>query len=185
MFEQHIQPMRDELSQLYNKVKQYGGEDMVADPTYVHRIAKGHAPAYDTLSGDAADPITGTRGLNRTTSALQGRKFFALEDEAGNRFVVSKGDGASTIWTKGKPTRMTTELELRPGTEVELGGKTFDVKQATTNEIEANSDVRYHKNAAVNTADALVRMREVARNVEYLDGAKKKLFEDGRATQCP
>lgn len=182
LFDQHIQPMRAELAELYNKVKQYGGEDMVADPTYVHRIAKGHAPTYDTLSGDAADPITGTgRGLNRTTSALQGRKFFALEDEAGNRFVVSKGDGASTIWTKGKPTQMTTELELRPGTEVELGGKRFNVKQATTNEIETNSDVRYHKNAAVNTADALVRMREVARNIEQLEKFKADLTASGRA----
>lgn len=181
LFDEHIQPMRAELGELYNKVKQYGGEDMVADPTYVHRIAKGHAPTYDTLSGDAADPITGTRGLNRTTSALQGRKFFALEDESGARFVVSKGDGATHIWTKGKPTRMTSEIELRPGTEVELGGKTFDVKQATTQEIAANSDVRYHKNAAVNTADALVRMREVARNIDALEKFKADLTASGRA----
>jgi hypothetical protein len=181
LFEQHIQPMRDELSQLYNTVKKYGGEDMVQDPTYVHRIAKGHAPAYDTLSGDSFDPVTGTRSLNRSTSALQGRKFFALEDEAGNRFVVSKGDGSTTIWTNGKPTQMTTEVELRPGTQVQLGGKHFDVKQARTGEIEANSPVRYYKNAAVNTADALVRMREVARNIEALEKFKTDLQAEGRA----
>lgn len=181
MFEKYIQPMRDELSQLYNKVKAYGGEDMVQDPNYVHRIAKGHAPVYDQLSGESYNPITGTRSLRRTTSALQGRKFFALEDEGGNRYIVSKGDGGTTIWTNGKPTQMTSEVELRPGTQVQLGGKYFDVKQARTPEIEANSPVRYYKSAAVNTADALVRMREVARNLEALEKFKTDLQADGRA----
>ncbi len=186
LFDQHIQPMRDELTALYNKVKEYGGEDMVQDPTYVHRIAKGHAPAYDTLSGDAADPITGTRGINKTTSALQGRKMFAIEGEDGRRFVVSESKipgGKPELWINGKGTPLTTSFPLRPGTQVELGGKTFDIKQATTQEIEANSDVRYHKSAAVNTADALVRMREVARNVEYLEKVKADMVTSGRAVK--
>lgn len=182
LFDQYIQPMRTELSDLYNKVKAYGGEDLVADPTYVHRIAKGHAPAYDTLSGEAANPITGTRTLNRTTSALQGRKFFALQDEGGNRFVVSEAEhGAPVVWNKGKPTQLTTLVELIPGSEVQLGGKTFDITQARTREIEANTPVEYHKSAAVNTADALVRMREVARNLEALEKFKTDLVASGRA----
>lgn len=184
LFDQYIQPMRDELSQLYNKVRALGGEDMVQDPTYVHRIAKGHAPAYDDITAaDSSNPITGSKSLNKSTSALQQRKFFALQDENGNRFVVSEAEhGAPVVWNKGKPTQLTTPVELIPGSEVQLGGKTFNITQATTREIEGNTGVQYHKSAAVNTADALVRMREVARNLEALERFKSELTAQGRAS---
>lgn len=173
LFDQHIQPLRDEANQLYNTIKNLGGEKMVDDPTYVHRIAKGHAPQYDTLSGEAANPIAGTKSLSKTTSALKERKFYAIENAEGRRFVVSRdADGGVSVWKDGKPTKIRKEADLQPGTGMEIGGQDWEVKQARTSEIEANSSVRYYKNAMLNTADAVVRMREVARNMEFLEKTK-------------
>ena len=87
--DQHLQPLRDEQAALAKAAKDLGGADLVEDPNYMHRIAKGHAPEYDTLSGTSNDPVTGTRGLPRTTSALQSRTFYAIQAPDGTRKVVS------------------------------------------------------------------------------------------------
>jgi hypothetical protein len=169
-FTQFVEPMRKELSDLYAKVKQYGYP--VEDDTYVHRVVKGHAPTYDSMSGDAYNPIVGTKSLPQSTSALKGRKFFALEDAQGVRHVVSQGGDGVRVWNDGKPTKLNVD-ELTPGAQVEAGGKRWTAKQATTQEIEGNTPVKYYKNATVNTADALSRMRQVSRNIDYLEELKK------------
>jgi hypothetical protein len=78
--DQHLDPLRQEQYDLALEAKSLGGDDLIDDPNFMHRIAKGHAPEYDSISGNAYDPVTGTRGLSRTTSALQERKFYAIEE---------------------------------------------------------------------------------------------------------
>lgn len=175
-----IDPMRKEGFELLKKIRGYGATDIDFDPTYMHRIAKGHAPSYDSMRGDAYDPVVGTRSLKRQTSATKERSYFAIEDEGGRRFVISKGDDGTQVWRDGRPHKI-GDIELRPGTEHMIAGHPWKVTQARTSEIEANTATRYHKNPVVNMADALVRMREVARNVEFLDKFKTDMQAQGRA----
>ena len=184
LFDQHVQPLMDEQAALAKRAKELGGENLVGDANYVHRIAKGHAPQYDSLSGEAYNPVTGTRGLPRTTSALQERAFYAIEDANGVRKVVSKDkDGNLTVWNDREGTPIPGDHELISGSEVELGGKPWKVTHARTSEIEQHglfSDgkggsrpAEYYKNAVLNTADAVVRLREVVRNLEFVKSVKE------------
>lgn len=173
MFDQTVGLMQTERAQLYNKITEAGYpiEDLTSQ---VHRVVKGKAPQFDVLAGaEAADPIMGLgRGLPRTTSSLQERKFFALKDEAGNRFVVSKSEAGGTLWHGGKPTQVTIPHEIADGNKFSVGPKKFEVVQATTKEIEENTPVRYYKNAWANTADDVVRLKRVARAIDYLEQLK-------------
>jgi hypothetical protein len=172
LYDEHLAPLRAEQARLAEEARALGGgPELIGDPNYIHRISKGHAPAYDSLSGDAYDPVTGTRGLPRTTAALQERKFFVLEDAAGNRKVVSAGD-TPAVWNDKKATPIPDAPEIVPGENVAIGGKEWKVKQATTKEIEQHTSVEYHKNAFVNTADAIVRLREVVRNLKFVQEVK-------------
>jgi hypothetical protein len=171
--DQHLQPLRDEQAALAKEAKDLGGADLVEDPNYMHRIAKGHAPEYDSLSGDSLDPVAGTRSLPRTTSAMQERKFYAVESPDGTRKVVSASPDGVTVWNDKAPTNVATGGELVPGETIDLGGKPWKVTQATTKEIEKNTATEYHKNAFVSTADAVVRLREVVRNLKFVDEVKK------------
>lgn len=184
IYDQHLQPLRDEQAQLATQAKELGGADLVEDPNYMHRIAKGHAPAYDSLSGDAYDPITGTRGLPRTTSAMQERKYFVAELPTGVRKVVSATPDGVQVWNDKKPTTVPTGDELKPGEPINLNGKDWQVKQATTAEIEKNTSTEYHKNAFVNTADAVVRLREVVRNLKFVNDVKASPWWLDHATKA-
>lgn len=171
--QQHLAPLRAEQAALAKEATDLGGGELVSDPNYMHRIAKGHAPQYDSLSGDSFDPVTGTRGLPRTTSALQERKFYVVESPTGTRKVVSQSPDGATVWNDKKPTNVATGGELVPGETIDLGGKPWKVGQATTKEIEQHTATEYHKNAFVNTADAVVRLREVVRNLKFIEEVKK------------
>lgn len=183
IYDQHLQPLRDEQAALAAEAKKLGGADLVEDPNYVHRIAKGHAPEYDSLSGDAYDPVTGTRGLPRTTSAMQERKYFAVQNEAGTRKVVSASPDGVTVWNDRKGTNVPTNGDLAPGETLNLNGKDWKVTQATTKEIEKNTSTEYHKNAFVNTADAVVRLREVVRNLKFVEAVKSSDWWLAHATR--
>lgn len=192
--QQHLAPLRQEQAALAKEATDLGGGELVGDPNYMHRIAKGHAPQYDSLSGSDFDPVTGTRGLPRTTSALQERKFYVAESPTGVRKVVSESPNGVNVWNNGRPTNIATDGELVPGETIDLGGKPWKVGQATTKEIEQHGaftaeggglkPAEYHKNAFVNTADAVVRLREVVRNLKFVDEVKKSPWWLDHAVQA-
>ena len=184
LFNQHLEPLRQEQFDLALEAKKLGGQDLVDNPDFMHRIAKGHAPEYDNLSGgNSYDPITGTRGLSRTTSALQSRKFYAIESPTGTRKVITPYDGGVTVWNNRTRTKVATAGEVKPGEVIDLNGQQWKVTDARTKEIEQHGlftnkngqpiPAKYHKNAFVNTADAVVRLREVVRNLKFVDEVKK------------
>jgi hypothetical protein len=179
---QYLEPIRDKLHSLHAYIVHHDPNlGHLTDPTYIHRIAKTHAPAYD-LPGTSADPVTGVGGtLPRKTSALFERKFLAIRDPAtGHRTVITPGEGEFTAWTSKKPTHgIKTPDDIKPGNTIHVAGKPYEVVQATTREIEQhglfadNVPAAYHKNAMVNTMDAFVRVNQVARDIDYLENLKK------------
>ena len=187
----YLEPIRDKLHSLHAYITQHDPNlGYLTDPTYIHRIAKTHAPNYD-LPGTGADPVTGVGGtLPRTTSALQGRRFLAIVDPAtGQRTVITPGEGEFTAWHGKVSTHgIKTGDEIKAGETINVGGRKFDVVQATTREIEQhgmfadNVPAAYHKNAMVNTMDAWARLNQVARDIDYLENLKKSPEWAVRAT---
>lgn len=177
--DQHLDPLRQEQFDLALEAKKLGGDDLVDDPNFMHRIAKGHAPAYDSISGNAYDPVTGTRGLPRTTSALQERKFYAIESPSGVRKVITPNDNGFSVWNNKVKTDVPSTAEIKPGEVIDVNGQPWGVTHARTREIEqhgqfaGNKPAEYHKNAFVNTADAVVHLREVVRNLKFIAEVKK------------
>jgi hypothetical protein len=174
----HINPLRLELSNLYNRLKNLGIPDTdLVDPEYAHRRAVGHTPVLDphVAGANAANPIIGYKGQQRTlpttTTALQERKFMGGQDPAGNRVVVSEGPNGWQVHEPGQKAPVsTTPIDDQ---HFAYKGQTYTLGQATTQEIEHATPVRYHKNALANVADALVRMRAVARHQQWLDQIRK------------
>lgn len=177
--DQHLDPLRQEQFDLALEAKKLGGDDLVDDPNFMHRIAKGHAPTYDSISGNAYDPVTGTRGLPRTTSALQERKFYAIESPSGVRKVITPNDNGFSVWNNKVKTDVPSTAEIKPGEVIDVNGQPWGVTHARTKEIEqhgqfaGNKPAEYHKNAFVNTADAVVHLREVVRNLKFVEEVKK------------
>ena len=134
--DQHLDPLRQEQYDLALEAKDLGGQDLVDDPNYMHRIAKGHAPEYDSVSGNSFDPVTGTKGLSRTTSALQERKFYAIQSPSGTRKLISPNDNGITVWNNWQGTSVPTSAEIKPGEVVDINGQNWGVTQARTKEIE-------------------------------------------------
>lgn len=146
-------------------------EPLLEGQGYVARRAVGHHPAFDALDPTERprDPILGSnRSLTKTTTALKRRNFFVLEGPDGKRTFV-------------QPDRAETK-EWKPGMQIRgSDNQPYTVKPATTAEIEANTETRYHKNALVNTVDNVLRLRRVERNMDVLDAATKGLEEKGLA----
>jgi hypothetical protein len=70
---------------------------------------------------------------------------------------------------------------LRPGGQIKIQGRTLNVKQATTKEIEqhalhgsglAREPAAYHKNAMVNTLENVVHLQKAIRNLELIQKIK-------------
>lgn len=156
---QAIEPLYKEQTDLINEIRaRSGGADVERygyDEGYVHRVAQGKGHVFDAADTEGlgrTDPITGKRSLSKTTGSLKSRKFAVIVDPKTGKRTFVEGD------------------EYVPGTKIEGSfGKQFDVKQATTKEIEANTDVRYHKNALLSTVDNVARLRRVKRNLDVLD----------------
>jgi hypothetical protein len=173
----NVTGMRLELSNLYSRLRKLGipATDLV-DPAYVHRRAVGHTPALDlAATGQAADPIMGVHTLPRTTSAMQERKFLGGRDASGNRVVVSRDPDTGTMFAH-TASKTSTPVQPHPTDENKFihRGRTYTIGNATAGEIERataskSHPVTFHKNALANTADALVRMRAVARHTQWLD----------------
>jgi hypothetical protein len=173
MFDQTVGEIQKERAETYIRITQAGYpiEDLTSQ---VHRVVKGKAPHLDALEGSAAaDPIMGGRSLPRVTSSMMERVYYALKDESGNRFVVKKTDAGGELVQGGKGGGPSIPHEIKPGNKFRVGNKTFEVVQATTKEIEENSTTRYYKNAWVNTADDLIRLKRVERAVKYLENLKQ------------
>lgn len=169
--EAYMRPYYEEQTAIINRLRERGDpniEPFLQDQGYVARRAVGHTPMLDEAGGPRSnrDPIMGGKSLFKKTTAQKKRTAgWVLEDENGNRTFAQNPDPA---WEHG---------QVIEGSF----GRPMTVKQATTREIEANTDTRYHKNALVNTLDNVARLRRVERNLEVLDEVTTNLKSEGKA----
>jgi hypothetical protein len=162
-----MQKLRDEQTELANRLRERNDPDLepyLADSGYVPRRVQGYTPMLDEgLTPGTRDPILGKgRSLTSRTTAQKQRT-------AG--FVATDADGQAHFYSGEVPK---TDILDRPYASV---------RQATSGEIEAETGVRYHKNALINTVDNVLRLRQVSRNLDVLDELKGQLKADGLAFQ--
>jgi hypothetical protein len=167
----HLEPMKREELDLANEIRQRLGKDAegadippLQGEGYVHLVVQGKGTPFDRLDPEAQrspDPVMGSgRTLSKFASGLQPRKFWVLEGPDGTRvFQPKPGE-----WEVGQAIR---------GSD----GKIYRPKLATTEEIEANTPVRYYKNAVANTIDNVLRLKRIKRNLDLLDEIKPQLLD--------
>lgn len=239
----YLRPMLDASERINEKLE--GGQV----ENYVHRIPVGKGNLLDRIMGDEGKLSAG-RGLSKSTGSLKGRTMMALEDEAGDRRVVSIKDGKVTAFDQGQAEdlgrirgletqgiksrgavldrelepmqreldkleterrtltatksreaaatkrienienrqaelrealqdayrtdegRLLSENDLRGRVFVDKNGKQWKIGQATTKEIEANTDTRYYKNALASTVLNYLQLRRAERAYDFLESYK-------------
>ena len=191
----HIKPFLDANRAMYSELKQLNVP--VPDEGYVHRVVQDRPSQLNrAMQSTGAQRGSGKGNLLSTSAAsLKGRTMLALEDENGRRMVISSKDGKVTgfingrardmgespnlqsqlIQGQGGQVKIKRQPNLQPGDEYTDGsGKTWNVNNATTREIEANTGIRYYKNALASTATnylQLSRAVEAARFLEEFKGS--------------
>lgn len=190
VFQQHIEPMRQEAATLVEDLKKTGYD---VDPEgYMHRMVKGKTRSFDELEGAAATTPygVGRRSLSKEAPPLHERVYYAIEDAQGNRKLVSLKGETPTVIDKGQSVPLTgaklgpAHEEFVPGAQFNAGGRDWTIKQALTREIEENTGTKYYKNAFANTAEGLQRLRAAKRNADTLEEIKQSPAFSQFATQA-
>ena len=230
-----ILPLRNEANQLYAKLMNEGVP--VEDEGYIHRIPAGRGGVIERMQAGYRR-ITEGGLLRKTWVGLKHRTMMAIEDEAGNRRVVSTKGGRVIAFDKGKAeylgnlklkdyqdfvnkeikplqeqlNKLQREKDILTATKgrteasqvrlrnidkemveltnrianiedkyntglsgkvfVDSKGKAWKITNATTKEIEANTSVRYYKNALASELIRYNNLKKVERSIEYLENLK-------------
>jgi hypothetical protein len=168
--DKYITPLREELVRIYNKLKDANLDPDVDASTYVPRIVPKYNKLFDPDNPIASGIRQGTTSLGAKPGPLKSRKMMALVDEQGNRKIVEiDGRKIFAFDEQGKPF-LVVETDRVPKKGQEIGG--FRLEDATTKEIEANTPVRYNKNALVNFLYSVERMRRAERELDFLNTLK-------------
>lgn len=161
-----FKPYYEEQTAIINRLRERNDpniEPYLEDQGYVARRVQGQSPLFDRAldpSERSRDPIMGGKSLFRSTPAQKQRT-------AG--FMATDAEGNTHFWRGEVP-------------ETDIKGRPYkNVRQATTAEIEANTPIRYHKNALINTVDNVLRLRRVERNLQVLDELTQNLKSEGLA----
>lgn len=172
-YDTYIKPLKQEEAALFDRIKGYGYTEEEINPNYARRPVKGMTPQFDEVLGigPGSDPVFGYRSLPKTTSSLQERVFYALENPEGERSLVALKDGK--LYNVNKGDKLTPvkgakyDPNIKPGGEVSIKGQPWALKDARTREIEADTGIEYHKNATANLVDNITRLRSVDRATAF------------------
>lgn len=96
ILEKYVDPMMATTESMSRAMYGSKGDDL----TYVHRIAKDKGSLLDKVA-DGDKPTGRGSALRKSTSSGKSRTMMALQDESGNRRVVSVKNGRVTQWQGG------------------------------------------------------------------------------------
>jgi hypothetical protein len=176
IYDTKIKPLAEASSKIAQKLKPLG---MVDQESYTPRYISGKGGIMDKLQAAATGEreLSGGAGksgiLNKSAANLKHRVMKVLVDENGNRTVVSFKKGRVVGYDQKVPKLMgtATRHEFSSGA-LELHGRVYRVAEATTKEIERETNLTYHKNVLANRVMSYLDLRAKARAVEFLDAYK-------------
>ena len=172
----YMVPLLKQQLELYERAAKTDIDVSDYDPNYIHRMVIGKTPEVDKLAGQAgaqANPIYNGPGLlSRSTSSMHERRFYALENPmTGERKIVGMNEQRDTLRVPGG-TQALFKAErgnqIAVGDKITLNGQEYTLRNAITSEIEANTKVRYYKNALINTLDNILHLRAVNRAISAI-----------------
>ncbi len=191
LFETQILPKQLETEFIRATIREQFPEAKIGRDTEdgVHRIAVNGGPreTVETI-GTNADPVAGNDPLSTSRkSAMMERPFVVLEGvQSGQRTVVhmasdaqGKFTGDFTAWVGHKPIDVDAPaLEFELGGIYEMGGRKFKMRDATTDEIEANArgsdgkPMQYKRDIAASVVSANAYHRQLLNHLQAIEDLK-------------
>lgn len=187
--EQHVydtvvKPIKGALTAARAEYRALGGHittDLQMEQT--PRYAKAKGGPIDKLLNNSKAVLKGEKSLangglmsKSVAGGAKHRVFHALTDETGARTVVSIPNPKTSRVTAFNK-NVLTDLGPKSGkvgkTFTDENGKVYTIDQATTKEIEANTNTRYHKNVLANYVLAYDRQSNALSALKLLDNMQK------------
>lgn len=163
-----IHPIAARNTQLYQELTDGG----IPIEDYVHRVVKGKGGMLDRIAQGIKS--VGSKGsLSKSAPQTKQRTYMALEDEAGNRRVVSVKGGQVTAWTDGSPENLGGISRDGEGSKfTDKDGNDWTLKQATTKEIERHTETQYYHSALASTLASNIQLESAVRAMHFLEDFK-------------
>ncbi|MCL4405235.1 hypothetical protein M1295_01505 [Patescibacteria group bacterium] len=244
-YNSYIKPLVEGSTKIYNYLKNKNIPIPEEDsPEHATRVVRGRGSFLDRLQKGFTSTRMGSL-LSKSAGFLKKRTMMALEDEGGDRIIVSIKDGTVTGWnngegfdmgklktddyqsladkemkpfqdkldklqkekdilsaTKGRaaasPVRLENinkqitelankigEIENKYNTNlngkvfVDSNGKAWKITDATTKEIEANTNVRYYKTPLVSELQKFNKLNQIQRATDFLESTRGALEDQG------
>ncbi len=140
------------------------------DPEYMHRMRKGKSKEFDPWMGEGAEGHPAAGYKSSKTASQKSAVYHAIENQAGKREIVRiSGDGLYNM--KGQ---LLSREKRKPGDEFKINGEGWEVKRASTSEIEkATGDPdMYYKNFWAAKIKNIIQLRAVTRLVSEVNRIK-------------
>lgn len=160
---------------------------------YVHRTVKGKGGALDRIAQKIRTSVGG-KGLSKSAPQTKTRTMMAIENDSGDRRVISIKGGHATMWQEGEPTELgeiknangrtdeenETFPEGQPNSAFYDKGKIVEgpdgydwkVVQATTREIEDNTDMEYYHSALASLLVSNIQLESALDAMHFIEGLK-------------
>jgi len=198
-----LRPLMENQGKLFESQRIRKGadpEDAIANdaliPRRVEDNGKGELPPGNKQTVNGAMRVKGRSEMNRSmvagTDADTGerlvmslkstpKKVFYMEDGVRRELETSNMQKSATVWKDGAPIgEAMRDPNAKPGEAAdyiwkdEQGNKhTLKVGQATTNEIEAHTGMKYRSDPFGTTIDSIVDLNNVRRTLDVLDQLKQ------------
>lgn len=194
LYDQYVKPLHEENAKLFQELDgkgytEFSAEEKPGEAGYTPRYVQDRTRSLGEMLARAKQGLqstfspTSTRSLRSTVDAQKARRFYAIEQPgetegaAPTRSVVYINTDHHVIGFNepGKPGKIGTFKDgqkVAAGSEVKVKGQTYQLKQATTKEIEASTNIKYNKNVIANELDQNVKLKSALRNAQYLEAVK-------------
>lgn len=177
-----INPIVERGKSLWEQAKVLGGDDFVAQFGEDHNPRVLQRTVVQRVM-DSASAGMSSVGFARQPSSMKSRSMFALEAEDGTRKVINlDGRTVNGFNTDKKPFVMAQLAKAaQVGDAVNINGKAGKIVQATTAHIEAETDLRYHKNVLANQLTTNAELESYIREKQWLSNTVDALAKMGHA----
>ena len=161
-------PIEKQNAEFYKELTDGG----VPIEDYVSRSVKDKGGMLDRIAQGIKS--VGSKGtLSKNAPQTKARTYMAIENANGDRHVVSVKGGQVTVWNDGTPENIGT-VDKSDGAQpfIDKDGNEWKLKQATTKEIERDTDTEYYHSYFASLLSANIQLSSAVRALRFLNEYK-------------